>query len=213
VTQPEAGPEPGRPAANREAALRVFPGGVTRQGQRALAGEERRLAFTRCAEAELATLYRAACALTAQPADAEDLVQETLLRACRAWDGFDGSLGMAADDHAACCGKPAPATVPYLFGDAAEPWLPVAAICSHGAGPEQVVVEGSFSEAVTAALRRLPERSQILARLVDIQGLSIGQAALLAGMNEGAVRSRLHRTRAQIRAQLTISILPGAGGP
>ena len=168
---------------------------MTRQGQRPLAGEERRLAFTRYAEAELATLYRAACALTAQPADAEDLVQETLLRACRARDGFDGSHWawlLTIMRHAAANLRRRRS--PCLFGDAAEPRLPAAAICSHGAGPEQMVVEGSFSEAVTAALRRLPERSQILARLAAIQGVSIGQAALLAGMNEGAVRSRLAGT-------------------
>ena len=40
---------------------------------------------------QIEVLYRVALAMTGQPADAEDLVQDTLVRAFRAIDGFDGA--------------------------------------------------------------------------------------------------------------------------
>ena len=40
---------------------------------------------------QIDVLYRVALAMTGQPADAEDLVQDTLVRAFRAIDGFDGA--------------------------------------------------------------------------------------------------------------------------
>jgi RNA polymerase sigma-70 factor (ECF subfamily) len=46
--------------------------------------------FARHVLPEVDVLYRVARTLTGQPADAEDLVQETLLRACRSMDWFDG---------------------------------------------------------------------------------------------------------------------------
>lgn len=52
-------------------------------------------AFDRYVVPELAVLYRVARGLTAQPADAEDLVQDTLVRAFRAIGSFDGRHPMA----------------------------------------------------------------------------------------------------------------------
>ncbi|WP_308282617.1 sigma factor [Pseudonocardia nigra] len=51
----------------------------------------RTAAFARYVEPEVAVLYRVALTLAGQRADAEDLVQDTLVRAYRAVDRFDGA--------------------------------------------------------------------------------------------------------------------------
>src|SRR5947207_10429052 len=50
--------------------------------------EEKRKAFEREALVHLDVLYRVALRLTANPSDADDLVQETMLKAYRAWDQY-----------------------------------------------------------------------------------------------------------------------------
>jgi len=52
----------------------------------------------------LDSLYRVALRLTGNPAEADDLVQETMLKAYRAWHQSSGDEreGLAAHDPAAC---------------------------------------------------------------------------------------------------------------
>jgi RNA polymerase sigma-70 factor (ECF subfamily) len=57
--------------------------------------ELRSAAFNRYVEPEVAVLYRIALSLTRHHADAEDLVQDTLLKAYRAVDRFDGAYPRA----------------------------------------------------------------------------------------------------------------------
>lgn len=49
-------------------------------------------AFDQYVVPEIPVLYRVALSLAGQPADAEDLVQDTLIRAYRAIDRFDGAI-------------------------------------------------------------------------------------------------------------------------
>ena len=57
-------------------------------GPPARSPEERREGFEQEALVHLNALYRVALRLTANPSDAEDLVQETMLRAFRSWDRY-----------------------------------------------------------------------------------------------------------------------------
>ena len=56
--------------------------------------EQRQEAFARYVLPEVDVLLRVARSLTPRPADAEDLVQDTLLRAFRGIDAFDGAMGL-----------------------------------------------------------------------------------------------------------------------
>src|SRR5216117_3834509 len=51
--------------------------------------DEKRASFEREALVHLDVLYRVALRLTANPSDADDLVQETMLKAYRAWDQYE----------------------------------------------------------------------------------------------------------------------------
>ncbi|MFI1564251.1 RNA polymerase sigma factor [Streptomyces sp. NPDC020490] len=160
-------------------------------------------AFVEFVLPEVEVLLRVAMTLTAQPADADDLVQETLLRAYRAIDRFDGEHPRAwlltimrrveINRHRR--------RRPHLLDDP-DTDLDRVPSARAVASPEDVVVGEGFEEAVGAALAALPDKHREVVRLVDIGGLSYAEAAEVLGVPEGTVMSRLHRARKRIRTQL-----------
>ena len=166
------------------------------------AAEERRQAFDRVVVPEIQLLYRVAITLTSQPAEAEDLVQDTLLRAYRGLDGFDGVharawlLAILRNANISRNRRRRPG----LLDD------PAAA--DRGGddgdrGPERLVLDQVFDAQVEAAFGALPAEQQAVIRLVDVHGLSYQEAADVLGTPVGTVMSRLHRGRTRIRRRLT----------
>ncbi len=152
-------------------------------------------------------LYRLALHLARDPSDAQDLVQETFTRALRAWGGFAGGTDLRAwllrilrntfldrERHA----RRHP-----VEGDfdeeghgsslASDAWL------RGDREPEQL--RGLVADDVGAALRELPEAARTLI-LLDQDGLSEAELALVLGCAVGTVKSRLWRARARLRERL-----------
>lgn len=167
----------------------------------------RQAAFARYVLPEIDVLYRVALSITAQPADAEDLVQDTLLRAFRSIERFDGSHPRAwlltilrnaeINRHRR--------RRPELLDDPGVQLEHVAGPGPFGqqvAGPEQVVVESGFDAVIDAAYTALPLAHRQVVRLVDVDGLTYAEAARTLGVPEGTVMSRLHRARKNIRERL-----------
>lgn len=161
-------------------------------------------AFDHYVVPEIPVLYRVALSLTGQPADAEDLVQDTLIRAHRAIERFDGAhprawlLTILRHTHLnRVRGKSA---VLLFDGDTAEATFDRLGTAAPSA--EEVVVSATFEAGVAAALASLPEKHRQVVTLVDIEGLSYQAAADALGVPRGTVMSRLHRARARIREQL-----------
>ncbi|MGK5532523.1 RNA polymerase sigma factor [Streptomyces sp. URMC 129] len=178
-------------------------------------GVERRRAFAEHVVPEVEVLLRVALSLTAQPADAEDLVQETLLRAFRAVDRFDGRHPRAwlltimrnaeANRHRR--------RRPQLLDDP-DADLDRFAVSPAGraASPEELVVGEAFDDAVEAAVAALPGKHRQAVLLVDVNGLTYAEAARVLGVPEGTVMSRLHRARRRIRDRLVgAGAAPGRG--
>ena len=153
---------------------------------------------------EVDVLLRVALSMAAQPADAEDLVQDTLLRAWRSLDSFDGRHPRAwlltimrnaqINRHRR--------QRPVLLDD---PDLTLEQHTGPGGGAasaEDVVVDATFDAAVESALAALPEPFREALLLVDVQGLTYAAAAAVLGIPEGTVMSRLHRARKRIRGSL-----------
>ncbi|HVA22432.1 MAG TPA: sigma-70 family RNA polymerase sigma factor [Candidatus Micrarchaeia archaeon] len=161
--------------------------------------------FEACVLPEVAVLLRVAGSLTEQPCDAEDLVQETLLRAYRAIDRFDGAhprawlLTILRHAAASRARRRRPETLSDL-----DPAATAAADRASvaGAGPEEVVLTRQFDATVARALQRLPERMRRVVELVDLDQLSYAEAASALGVPPGTVMSRLHRGRRRMRAEL-----------
>jgi RNA polymerase sigma-70 factor (ECF subfamily) len=171
----------------------------------ASSAEHRQEAFARYVLPEVDALLRVALSLAHRPADAEDLVQDTLLRAFRGIDGFDGAHPRAwlltimrnAQINRTRRRRP------ELLDDEDAAYERLAATEGEGAAtPEEVVVGETFDSVVADALGALPDRFRHVVTLVDVDGLSYAEAAGVLGVPVGTVMSRLHRARARMRQRL-----------
>lgn len=160
-------------------------------------------AFARYVEPELPVLYRVALTMAAQPADAEDLVQDCLVRAYRAIDRFDGAhprawlLTILRNTHR----NRARTRLPKLLDEHEQ----AAGILDRGGdarSAEDLVLDAQFDAVVTEALAALPAIHRVVVELVDVDGLSYAEAAAALDIPRGTVMSRLHRARARIRTRL-----------
>lgn len=167
--------------------------------------QEQDEAFRRFVVPELEVMLRVARRLTGDDAEAEDLVQETLIRAYRAVGRFDGRyprawlLTILRNTRINMVRKRRP-----LIADNSEELLAHApAGGSDGRpGPEEDVLGGAFEGPVADAFHGLSEIHRQVVALVDIDGLSYREAAETLGVPEGTVMSRLHRARTAMRERL-----------
>jgi RNA polymerase sigma-70 factor (ECF subfamily) len=169
-------------------------------------------AFTRYVVSELEVLFRVALSITHDAADAEDLVQETLLRAYRSIERFDGAhprawlLTIMRNAHLNGLRR----RRPELLRDPDSHTEQIADPAGHAASAESIVMDGTFDSVVESAFNDLPERFRKVVWLVDIGGLSYEEAARAVGIPVGTVMSRLHRGRRRIREQLDKArLIPG----
>jgi RNA polymerase sigma-70 factor (ECF subfamily) len=176
----------------------------------AVTGARRKELFEQYVECEIDVLLRVASTLTARAADAEDLVQDTLLRAYRAIDRFDGAHPRAwlftimrnAEVNRNRRRRPDLLDDP----DSADNRL-----ASLDEGPEALVVGETFDAVVADALAALPDKFARVVHLVDIDGLTYAEAAEVLGVPVGTVMSRLHRARTRIRRRLNAAGLAPGG--
>jgi RNA polymerase sigma-70 factor (ECF subfamily) len=147
---------------------------------------------------QLRPLFGAAYRMTGNAHDAEDLVQETFLRAYRALDRFESGTNARAWLHtilqrvrtdAFRRRKRRPQTV-ELTGEG--PAIP----------PSQNAL-ASGHEDLERALSALPEAFRTAVVLRDLQELSYAEIAAALGVPVGTVMSRIHRGRALLREALT----------
>lgn len=156
-------------------------------------------------------LLRVARSMSPQAADANDLVQDTLTRAWRSFDTFDGEHPRAwlmtimrnADHNRYRKQTPIPVDV----ADRAQVSEP-----SPEKSAEDRVLELQLDEVVAEALRQLKPAARELIVLVDVDGLSYREAGAYLGVPEGTVMSRLHRARAKVRKRIEKSKVQQSGG-
>jgi len=170
----------------------------------------REQAFARWVLPEIGVLLRVATTLTEQVADAEDLVQDTLIRAYGAVDRFDGKHPRAwlltiLRNANLNRGR---RRLPVLFRAPDQEVGESAAMPQQPRTPEELVVGSVFDDAVEQALAALPARFRRVVELVDVTGLSYAEAASVLDIPAGTVMSRLHRGRARIRSRLVAAGYP-----
>ncbi len=167
---------------------------------------EKRASFEREALVHLDTLYRVALRLTGSPADADDLVQETMLKAYRAWDQYE--KGTNAKGWLLTILRNAfineyrrrvrhPVTVDL---DAIEPFSVFAELQEED--PEGTFFDRIVDDEVLGAIDQLPEQFRETVVLSDVEGLSYEEIARLLAVPVGTVKSRLFRARRLLQAKL-----------
>ena len=153
-------------------------------------------------------LYRLARAVVRDATEAEDVVQETFVRAFEHLDQFAGRARFATwltriAVHEASArlrrrGR-------YMDIEDSMPTL-----ASGTAGPEQRTADRELGHAIEAAVDALPEVFGAVFVLRDVEGLSTAETAACLGINAETVKTRLHRARALLRNHITARI--GAAG-
>ncbi|OBI41856.1 RNA polymerase subunit sigma-70 [Mycobacterium colombiense] len=165
----------------------------------------------------LAHCYR----MTGSLHDAEDLVQETLLRAWKAYDRFEGKSSMRTWLHRIATntcltalegrqrrplpvglGGPSSDPTAELVERREVPWLePLPELTEHPADPSVVVgSRESVRLAFVAALQYLPPRQRAVLLLRDVLGWRSAEVADAVGTTTTAVNSLLQRARSQLEA-------------
>ncbi|HEX5496470.1 MAG TPA: RNA polymerase sigma factor [Mycobacteriales bacterium] len=162
-------------------------------------------AFRRFVEPEIEVLLRVARTLTGSWADAEDVVQDTLVRAWKAVDRFDGRnrrawlLTILRRAHLNSLRRQRPDLIVEATDlDQRRPAF--GAVPPHSA--EDDVVDRMLSSAVESALAGLDSRYRTVLLLVDVDQLSYAEAAEVLGVPLGTVMSRLSRARDTMRRRL-----------
>jgi RNA polymerase sigma-70 factor (ECF subfamily) len=153
------------------------------------------------------------CARMARSAaDSEDLVQETLLRAWRGRDGFEGRAGQASlrswlyriatnvclDAHSRR--RPRLAPVPDVAGAESLDWQEI--LPSHDPGPDEQAAARETIERALEATQLLPPRQRTALIMRDVIGLTAHEAASLLGVSIFSANSLLQRARVGLRAHL-----------
>ncbi|GAA2187157.1 MULTISPECIES: sigma-70 family RNA polymerase sigma factor [Leucobacter] len=167
--------------------------------------------FTSEALPMLDQLYGAAMKMTRNPQDAQDLVQETFLKAFSAFASFQEGTNLKAwlyrimtNSYINTYRKRQ--REPFLGAvDELEDWQlggaeSTTAMSSQSAEAE--AIDRTPDSVVTSALNALPEDFRIAVYLADVEGFSYQEIADIAEVPIGTVMSRLHRGRARLRKAL-----------
>jgi RNA polymerase sigma-70 factor, ECF subfamily len=162
----------------------------------------------------LETLHRRAFRITPAPPDAEDLVQETLLKAYVARNSFQSGTDLRAWLFRIMINT-------YISGYRTKkrqaPQCPIDQITDRQLAASAARRPAGLSSAedqalavlpdsrIRAAMKALPQQFRTAVYLADVVGFSYKEIAAIMDIGEGTVCSRIHRGRKQLRNLLTDS--------
>jgi RNA polymerase sigma-70 factor (ECF subfamily) len=160
----------------------------------------------------LDSLYGAALRMTRNPADAEDLVQETMLRAYRAFDRFEPGTNLKAwlfrilTNAYINTYRKRQREPQKVSQEQVEDFDLYQELKDHdpqfAETPETIVLDSLVDSDILEAIDDLPEQFRLAVVLSDIEGFSYAEMAEIMDVPMGTVMSRLHRGRKALQKRL-----------
>jgi RNA polymerase sigma-70 factor, ECF subfamily len=160
--------------------------------------DDRRRRFEAQALPHLDAAYSLARWLSRSPADADDIVQDAMLRAFRAFDGFRGTDARAwLLTIVRNCWRSRGRAEQRRGHTELDDELAV-----DGGGPEDAAMDASRRRRLDAMLALLPEEFREVLVLRELEDLSYREIAAITGAPIGTVMSRLARARVMLRERI-----------
>ncbi len=169
--------------------------------------------FARMVETHSAVVYRLALKMLGVEQDAEDVLQETFIKAYKALPNFDGRSSLStwlyriATNEALMIlrkrkGKAAPLSIdePLEMAQGEMEPLQIVDWCCM---PEEELMSAETRQYLNEAVEMLPHSLRMVFLLRDIEGLSTRETAEVLELSETAVKTRLSRARLRLRENLT----------
>ncbi len=169
--------------------------------------------FVELAMEHMSSLYSAAVRMTRNPSDAQDLVQETYLKAFRGFHTFEEGTNLKAwlyriltntyiNTYRAKKRRPEQSDVDdvedlYLYRR-----LGGLEAAAAGRSAEEEVLDHFTDADVKKAVESLPEQFRMVVLLADVEGFSYKEIAAIVDVPIGTVMSRLHRGRRALQKAL-----------
>lgn len=152
-------------------------------------------------------LYNSARGMTGNAADAEDLVQETYMKAFASFDRFEPGTNIRAwlyriltntyiSDYRAKVRRPRMSSTEDLLD------TEMAEVDFAEVSAEAAALEGMVDSEIREAMEALPDDFRLAVFLADVEGFSYKEIADMMDTPQGTVMSRIHRGRKQLRGAL-----------
>ncbi|MES0361917.1 MAG: sigma-70 family RNA polymerase sigma factor [Anaerolineales bacterium] len=170
-----------------------------------------RAEFARLVEAYSPMIYRLGLKMLNNPQDAEDILQETFIKAYRHIGNFDGRSSIstwlyriATNEALMSIRRKRPETisfdVPSVYDTEPQEPLQIVDWCCL---PEDEFLTSEGRARLDEAANRLPTNLRVVFILRDIEGLSTRETAEVLEISEMAVKTRLSRARLRLREDLS----------
>lgn len=158
----------------------------------------------------LDSLYNFAIRLTTDPTEAEDLVQDTIVKAYRFFHSYEKGTNAKAwlfrilkNSYINNYRKKSKQPHQVDYDEVSAFYETVRSEQSDTTDMEDIMYRDMLDDQVTRALERLPEDFRTVVLLCDVEGFTYEEIANMLDVPIGTIRSRLHRGRNLLRAELT----------
>jgi RNA polymerase sigma-70 factor (ECF subfamily) len=171
-----------------------------------------RAEFARLVEMHSPLVYRLALRMMGDPQDAEDVLQETFLKAHRHLGGFDGRARLSTWLYRIAANealmtlrrrKPEPLSIEQSVAIDGEELPEPVQIVDWTRLPEAELTSAEAAQVLNQAIEALPDSLRMVFLLREMEGLSTLEAAEVLNLSEAAVKTRLSRARLRLRELLS----------